>query len=181
MSLPKLPLSPAAALLILNIALLLALLLAILISPAPRVDSSFGGARVSISANRSWTIRPGQCAIVSWELEGIQSVYVNGAGKIGQGAQELCPAPGAATVEFSITAGDGDRRSFTIPLHDLASYGVAWLPMMGLLLPLLAALWYLASMRLEAPPVHLGRAILASLALLLGGSAAAGGATRSHI
>ncbi len=165
----KLSGSPIAALLILNIALLLALLLVILAAPVPRIEASFGGATVEISADRSWTLLPGQCAVVSWDLEGIQSVYVNGSGKVGQGTMEFCPAPGAAIVSFNVTAGDGSSQTFLLPVHDLASYAGAWLPMLGILLPLIVAIRYLATMRLNAPPFHYGSAIPALVALLLTG------------
>lgn len=169
MTLPKLPGSPITALLILNIALLLSLLLVIFGAPLPRIEASFGGATVEISADRSWMIMPGQCTTVSWDLEGIQSVYVNGSGKVGQGTMEFCPAPGAATVSFNVTAGDGDSQTFLLPVHDAASYAGAWLPLLGIMLPLITAVWYLATMRLNVPPAHYGSAILALLAMLLTG------------
>ena len=165
----KLPGSPIAALLILNIALLLALLLVILAAPVPRIEASFGGATVEILADRSWTILPGQCAIVNWDLEGIQSVYVNASGKVGQDTMEFCPAPGATDVSFNVTAGDGSSQTFLLIIPDVSSYAIVWLPMLGMLLALIAAGWYLATMRLDVSPFHAGAAGLLLTALLLTG------------
>ena len=44
-----------------------------------------------------------------WELEGIQSVYINGEGKVGRDEMEFCPTPNHVDVVFEITAGTGER------------------------------------------------------------------------
>ena len=160
-------LSPlATALLALNLALILACSAIITFTPAPRIDTAFGGATVAIAADRSWTLLPGQCATISWDLEGIQSVYVNGKGKIGRDELMFCPTRGVTSVEFAITAGNGDLQTFLLNINDLTSYTLSWLPMWGLLLPLILALWYLATMRLS-DPVRPGYAQFLALAALL--------------
>ena len=142
---------------------------AIGLSPAPHVVENFGGATVEISADRSWTILPDQCARVRWDLEGIESVYVNGEGKVGHDEMSFCPYPNTTTLSFSVTAGDGSTQTFRLPIHDLSSYAIAWLPMLGLLLPLIAAGCYLASMRLNWRPASFGTFLLGTVALLLAG------------
>ena len=81
---------------------------------APRIDSEFGGATVRISADRSWVFLPGHCATLTWDLEGIQSLYINGEGKIGWGEMEYCPTIVEPNPEIEITTLDGTERRFTL-------------------------------------------------------------------
>ena len=81
---------------------------------APRIDAEFGGATVKISADRNWVFLPGHCATLTWDLEGIKSLYINGEGKIGRGEMEYCPTIVEPSPEISITTLDGTERRFTL-------------------------------------------------------------------
>lgn len=140
-----------SALLALILAQLILLALLIALKPAPRIDAAFGSATVALSADRAWTILPGQCASVSWELEGIASVYVNDEGKVGHGATDFCPTPSSMEVSFNITAASGETRSFSFIVQGLPAAMQAWLIFLGLLLPFLVAAYYLLTLRLHQP------------------------------
>ena len=159
----------ALALLILNVALLVVLVLAIHFTPIQQIESSFGSASISITADRAWTLLPGQCATVRWDLEGIQSLYVNGEGKVGHDEMEFCPTPGARNLVFAVTAATGQSRNFTITIQpDLPSALASWLAMAALMLPLFVAGYFLATLRLTPSVAREPAVLLALLSLLLG-------------
>ena len=158
-----------AALLALLAAQLLLLAAAIQLSPAPTVDTAFGGASVALSADRAWTLLPGQCATVRWDLEGIQSLYVNGEGKVGQDEMAFCPTPRRMHLRFEITAGNGEARDFNFVIQSLPAAAQAWLLMLGLVLPLPIAGYYFATMRLERRAFTDATPLLLLLAALLTG------------
>ncbi|MYD11951.1 MAG: hypothetical protein F4X02_18130 [Chloroflexi bacterium] len=147
-------------------ALLVLLALAIHFTPRPQIESSFGGATVSLAADRAWTLLPGQCSTVRWTLEGIQSIYINGEGNVGSGELEFCPKPNDMTVAFEITAADGETRNLTFIIQGLPAAIEAWLLFLALLLPLLIAGYYLATMRLGGPPIAHPSLLLLLVALL---------------
>ena len=162
---PRLPLVPA--LLILTTVLCLLLVVAIHYTPAPRIETTFGGASVEIAADRSWTLLPGQCATITWDLEGIQSVYVDGKGKVGHDVMAFCPKLNGTSLNLNITAVNGELRTFVLNINDLPSATLTWLTVLAILLPFLIAFYYLATMRLLEPIVLNVSPILALSALLL--------------
>ena len=90
-------------------------------SSAPRIDAEFGGATVKLSADRSWVLLPGHCATLTWDLEGIHSLYINGEGKIGWGEMEYCPTIVEPSPEIDITTLDGTERRFTLEFRYVLS------------------------------------------------------------
>ena len=163
----RLPLVPALLLVITGQLVMLAS--AILLSPAPQMDTTFGGASVSLSADRAWTLLPGQCATLRWALEGIASVYVNGEGKVGNDEMAFCPTPNRMDVRFDITAASGETRDFNFVIQSLPAALQGWLLMLGLILPLLVAGYFLATMRLEQRAFSALSLCLLLAALLLSG------------
>ncbi len=153
-------------LLALNISLFLACLALPLVMPPPYIHTNFGGATVQIQADRSWALLPGDCATISWDLEGIQSVYVNGSGKVGADRLIFCPAPGEGSLNFEIRAGDGELRNFEVFIHNLFTYALTCLILMAFALSFGIAGWYLITLRLDQPISLNGGVVLALLALL---------------
>ena len=68
---------------ILPVALFLLLLAGIARSPAPAIKTEFGGASIEIAADRAWVLLPQGCVTISWQLEGILSIYIDDKGNIG--------------------------------------------------------------------------------------------------
>lgn len=145
----KLGLAPV--LLAIVAAQLILLALRIHLEPAPQIDTGFAGASVALSADRAWTILPGECATVRWELEGIASVYVNHEGKVGQDEIAFCPTSSNRDLSFEITAASGETRSFSFIVQSLPAAIQIWLVFLALLSPFLVAAYYLATLRLEQP------------------------------
>ncbi|MDE2952380.1 MAG: hypothetical protein OXT68_16650 [Chloroflexota bacterium] len=159
--------SPATrALLVLNAVLLFLLALAIHNSPAPRIEIEFGGATVEIAADRAWALLPGGCVTISWDLEGIHSLYVDGQGKIGWGEMMYCPTLVSTSPQFDITSANGEERSLSLDLRYLPMELLRSLLFFVILTLLLIAPYYLVTMRFGSPlPLnrHIGLALLALL------------------
>lgn len=74
---------------------------------APAVSIAFGADRTSISA--------GQCATLSWAVEGVRAVYYQGAGVTGSGARTECPgATTTYTLTVVLTDGQTQQRQVVI-------------------------------------------------------------------
>ena len=100
---------------------------------AQRIDIEFGDATGEIAADRSWIVLPGGCATITWDLEGIHSLYIDGQGQIGWGEMEYCPTISAPSPEFDITTQDGTVRRFTLDFHYLLNVLVFVLGFVGMI------------------------------------------------
>ena len=82
---------------------------------------------------------------------------------------EVCPTSSATSMNFKITAGNGESRAFVLNIRNLASHTVNWLAMLALLAPLLVAVYFLATMRMtETAVVDLSPLLMLIVLLLLG-------------
>ncbi len=146
--------------------------LAIFGAPTPQINTAFDGATVKITADRAWTILPGQCVNIVWEMEGIQSLYVDGQGKIGWGEMAFCPALISASPQFEVTSANGEERPLSLDIHYFPMELIRSLLLFVILTLLLIAPYYLVTMRLWEPlPLNatFGLALFALLvACLLG-------------
>ena len=143
--------------------------LAIIGTPAPRNRYHVASAArtVDLRADRAWVFVPGQCVTVSWNLEGIQSLYIDGSGTIGWGEESFCPSLEATSPVFEFTAANGEIRDFRLGIHYLPADVIHSLALMALLAPFVVAIYYVAFPRLEQPiPLNMS-SVLLLLALLL--------------
>ena len=85
--------------------------------PAPKIDTQFEGATIHISADRGWSLTPFDCIELRWQLEGIESVYIDNVGKIGWGEMIYCPPWDGTGPEFRITAQNGAVDTFSVKLN----------------------------------------------------------------
>ena len=111
-------------------------------TPAPRIETTFGGASAEIIADRSWTILPGQCASITWKLEGIQSLYIDGQGAIGWGELKYCPGLFTTGPQFEVTASDGTARIIPVDIHYLLSVLAFAAGFSGMISVLTMAMYY---------------------------------------
>lgn len=154
-------------LLLLDGALLVFLALAIAFTPPPRRELKFDGATIHIEADRAWVLLPRQCVNVLWEMERIQSLYINGQGKPISGAMVFCPTFNSIALEFDIRAENGALRTEDLIIQDLSAAILSCAALLTLLLPLLIALYYLATPRFTERILLDASPVLALLALLL--------------
>ena len=155
----------------LALALIACSLLAITISrtSSPVIDQQYGDTRISISADRGWTLLPGDCVQLAWQLEGIQSLYIEREGKIGWGEMSFCPAINASSPRIEVRAQNGLYRRFHLEikhLPDLLFYLAGFVGVVGAF-PL--AGYFLWAYRLDRPTPLVWMSIGALLLALVGG------------
>lgn len=163
----SLPSPSARVMLVLNAILLVLFALALHNSPAPRIEIEFDGATVDIRADRAWAMLPGDCLIITWDLEGIHSLYIDGQGKIGWGEMTYCPSLIAASPQFEVTSANGEEQLLSLGLRYFPMELIRSLCLFAILLILLIASYYLVTMRLSQPLPLNARLGLALLALLI--------------
>ena len=109
----------ANAALLFALAIVLSLPLIYLYSQSQPIslNLSEGSATIRFSADRNSVIFPGQCVTVSWNVEGIRAMYLNGMGRVGRGTQELCTfgVNPSLYIEFQ----DDTSRDYTLPVERL--------------------------------------------------------------
>lgn len=109
------------------------------------IHDSYGQATIDFAAHRDSVMFPGGCVSVSWALEGIKSVYVNGHGSVGQGEKELCTVGERPTLRVEFL--DGETRDYILPIeHRYQNPVIA-----GLLLVWMAAITTIVYLFLGAP------------------------------
>ncbi len=148
----------------------LALALAILTAPAPRVSKQYGGTTIEISADRAWTLYPGDCVQLSWQLEGIKSLYIEGEGQIGWGEMPFCPAINATSPTIEITAENGIYRDPQLTIHHLPDLLFYLLGVVGVCGAGLLTLHYLRRDQLNRMPPFYWLLIAGLLLALVGAS-----------
>lgn len=159
--------SPVPALLILNTVLLVLLALAILAPPSPAIQASFGEATVDIRADRAWVLFPQGCVNITWQLEGIKSLTIDGHSKVGAGEMDFCPRSDSYSPNIEVTAANDETRAYFLNIRYLPAATVTILSLLALILPFTIAIYYLATMRLTEPLVIDLPPVLALVALLL--------------
>ena len=140
-----------------GLALLVCMLLALTIwnTPAPQISNQFGETKIDISADRAWTLYPGDCVQLSWQLEGIESLYIEGEGKIGWGEMPFCPAINATSPTIEIRAQNGIYRDLQLTIHHLPDLLFYLLGFIGVCGAGLLTLHYLRRDQLERmPPIY---------------------------
>ena len=124
-------------------------------SPAPTIDIEFGDTTIFIGADRAWTLYPGDCVNLRWQLEGIESLYIDGAGKIGADDMRFCPDINVTSPLIEVRAQNGIYRRFKLDIQhlpDLLFYLVGFVTLVGS--PTLAV-YYFWLRQLERPmPVY---------------------------
>ncbi|MCY3833524.1 MAG: hypothetical protein OXG85_10940 [Chloroflexi bacterium] len=148
---PALAEGPPVALITAALAICLLLFFMIRNSPAPSIEREYGDTTIRISADRAWSLYPGDCVNLQWRLEGIESVHIDGAGVIGWGERRYCPDINARSPLFEVRARNGVYREFQLDIQhlpDLLFYLTGFVIFAGA--PLLAV-YYLSTRALERP------------------------------
>ena len=114
----------------------LALLWAIIAAgaPAPLIEQRIGDTTLRFSADRAWALLPGDCVTAQWQVEGIESLYVEGQGVVGKGEQPFCPSARDRTARFDVRTPDGLYRQYELRVHflpDLLIYLAAFVGATG--------------------------------------------------
>ena len=120
------------------------LLLMVVGTPAPVINLEYGDTTIEISADRAWTLLPGDCVDILWQLEGIKSLYIEGYGRIGSGEMTFCPNINATSSLIEVTAQNGIYRLLALEIHhlpDMMFYLVGFIGLVGSILLAAYFLW----------------------------------------
>ncbi len=134
-----------------TLAVALLLILTIHNTPAPTIDLEYAATSIRIVADRAWTFFPGDCVNLSWEMEGIQSLYINDYGRIGRDKMIFCPAVNATSSIIEVTAQNGIYRRLELEIQhlpDLLFYLLAFVALLG---SGMLSLYFLKVYKLDRP------------------------------
>ena len=119
--------------------------------PAPRLNLQYGSTQIQISADRAWTLFPGDCVNLSWELEGIETLYIEREGKIGWGEMAYCPGISSSGPRIEVTAQNGIYRRLSLQIHQLPDLLLYMAGLVALLGPFPLAAYLIWARRAERP------------------------------
>ena len=100
-------LSAAGAPLTLLISLPVIIALAIALMPAPTRTIELDGGMAQVTADRRWTLLPGDCLQLQWRLSEGRSLAVAGVARDGAGSAEFCPQVFAPSPLIAWRGADG--------------------------------------------------------------------------
>lgn len=103
-------------------------------------------ATILFSASRRWVISNGDCVTLSWKLDGIKSLYINGKGHVGEGEEDLCVENDIASSTLEVEFKDGTIENYTLSITTMANAPEIWF------LGLIAFTLFLASIYLFLQP-----------------------------
>lgn len=153
----------------LTVILLVIVTTSILIAPPPHIETSNGETIVNISADKSWLIAPGACTTITWQIEGISALYVDGEGKIGADSMDYCPVVNAPSPLFEVVDTNGITRSYRILIHYLLDEILYALSFAGIAFAFCAVIYYLIHPDLsQRPPLAFSVFLLVALSLTVG-------------
>ncbi len=137
---------------------------------APVIDLKYGDTSIRIAADKPWTFFPGDCVNLSWEMEGIQSLYINEYGRIGRDKMTFCPAVNATSPIIEVTAQNGIYRRLELEIKHLPDLILYVLGFSGLLGSGLLCLYFLKAYQLDSPMPVAWFLIVLNLLLMIGGA-----------
>ena len=127
-------------------------LLTIWNTPPPEIRSQYGETSIHVSADRAWTLLPGDCVKITWNMEGIQALYIDGGGQIGWGEMPYCPAINATSPLIEVTAQNGIYRRLALNIQHLPDLLFYLLGFVGVFGTGLLALYFLRTSQLNNKP-----------------------------
>lgn len=123
------------------------------------------GAEMRLSVDRNLFLAPGPCVTVSWDVQFIETVYLNGMGRAGEGSEAYCPQNAADIPTLNVLHTDGSRSVLQVPVYFMNGNVLAW--GFGIVAVMMAGCAYIAADRKRAVGVGLAVALAALAGLLL--------------
>lgn len=118
------------------------------VSP-PTIATQYDDTVINLSADQRWVLRSGDCVTVSWLLEGITSIYIDGEGKIGEGELQYCPVVNATSPTIEITDNDGVYRTFKLDILYMPDFVFYLLGFLGIAFAIVYSIYQLAVYRYD--------------------------------
>jgi hypothetical protein len=70
----------------------------------------------------SYSIQPGQCTTVRWDVQGVQAVFYNEQGVAGQDARQECPSQ-TTTYNLRVVLNDGSQQTRQVTIQVVGGGG----------------------------------------------------------
>ena len=119
----RLPKHATMLLLALALALPLTVAIAIALMPAPQLVLDLGGDRAAVRSDRAWTLLPGDCLNLSWEIDSERGLSIAGGERVGRGESQFCPRVFAPSPVIAWRdPASGVQRNQRLDNHHLPDY-----------------------------------------------------------
>lgn len=120
-------------------------------SSAPSIQSQFDDTRIDIRADQAWVLQSGGCLTVTWNVEGINAIYINSEGKIGEGELEFCPQVNATSPLIEVIDNDDVYRTFRLDIRYLPDFVFYLLGFVGLAFTIVFTIYQLWIRHFDKP------------------------------
>ena len=141
-------------------------LLNIISSPPSTLQTSAGTATIEIKADKSWIVLPSDCTEISWQIDGISALYIDGEGRIGADKMTYCPQVNLPSPEFEVIDQNNISRTYRPTIRYLLDEVLYALSFAGILLAGISILYYLIIPDISRkPPLGFALFLLISLAI----------------
>lgn len=131
-----------------------------------RIQETAGTTTIDISSDKAWLSPFSDCPKITWEIEGISALYVNGDGRIGSDSMEFCPQVTQSSVEFEVVDEIDISRNYTLRIHYWLDELLYALTFAGLAFAGLASIYFIVvSDFSRKPPIGFSIFLLVSLAI----------------
>ena len=134
-----------------SLVVLIALLVGIVAvnSPVPVINEQYGITSLHFAADRAWALFAGDCVMISWRVDGIESLHIEGRGEIGWGEKDFCPQIKQTAARIEVRSPDGLQREFQLRIHFLPDLLLYLTGFVGSLGSLGLSAYFLLTKRME--------------------------------
>ncbi|MDE2821419.1 MAG: hypothetical protein OXI40_16935 [Chloroflexota bacterium] len=135
--------------------------------PAPHLAFNYKETAIDVRADKAWSLGPGDCLQITWQLAGSQSIHIEGLERRESGQASFCPAVFSPSPSVELTDhGNGFYRSDSLTTFYAPDLVANVLGLAALAFFPLLALYYLWTNRVAKPPA-LQAVFLVMIALCL--------------
>jgi lysophospholipase L1-like esterase len=134
--------------------------------PGMSIQQSENGSPLFFAADRRLVLKPSDCVTVRWEVENIDSIYLNGEGVVGAGEQPVCVSQDVTPV-FRVVFSDGSSRNTTLWVGVLVANPITWILALLALCMVVAASYLTVGRRLVKHLIWLGRPLRKLMTVLV--------------
>jgi len=138
-------------------------------SQSTNTQVSAGTTTVDISSDKTWLFPLADCPQITWQIDGISALYVNGDGRIGADSMEFCPQVNQSSVEFEVVDQNNISRNYSLRIHYWLDELLYVLTFAGLGFAGIASLYFIVMSDItRKPPIGFSVFLLVSLSIGVG-------------
>jgi hypothetical protein len=123
------------------------------------------GAEMSLSVDRNLLLAPGPCVNVTWDVQFVETVSLNGMGRAGEGSEAYCPQNTADMPTLTVRHTDGDVSVLQVPVYFTNGNVFAW--GLGVIALMMFGAAFMAANRKQAAAVSPVLALAPLLAIVM--------------